>query len=290
MIGRNSSLYRVVKLSISVAFLGYVSLGRAFRRLLRVTAPATCIVLYYHSVPSKYRPAFARQMEMVARYSKPIRIDAPPILRPGARYAAVTFDDGFEDAVENAVPELVARKIPALFFITTDVLGKLAAWWPGSAPERNRRIATSEQLQQLPVEWIGIGAHTLTHPRLSALDETDARHEILESRRGLEALLGRTIGTFSFPYGDFNDRLVRWCREAGYERVFTTQPKNAFQQSDEFVVGRVAAEPTDWKLEFRLKLMGGYLWMPWASALKRRLSSSDAPAHATANATGSRNL
>lgn len=269
-IGRLSLLFRIVKLSISVVFLGYVWLGRGFRRLLARPEPATCIILYYHSVPSKYRPAFAEQMEMVARLSRPVKIDGSPILLPGTRYTAITFDDGFEDAVENAVPELVMRRIPGLFFITTGFLGEVAEWWPDPAPERNRRIATPEQLRQLPVEWISIGAHTLTHPRLSQLDEMDARREILEPRRRLETLLGRTIETFSFPHGDFNDTLVRWCREAAYKRVFTTQPKNAFQDSDEFVVGRVKAEPTDWNLEFRLKLLGGYLWMPWASALKRR--------------------
>jgi peptidoglycan/xylan/chitin deacetylase (PgdA/CDA1 family) len=164
----------------------------------------------------------------------------------------------------------VKRKVPALFFVTTGVLGQLAAWWPEAAPERNRRIATAEQLQQLPGEWIGVGAHTLTHPRLSELDQERAKREILEPRHTLEVLLGRKIETFSFPYGDFNDALVRWCREAGYKRVFTTQHKSAFEDSGEFVVGRVKAEPTDWSLEFRLKLLGGYLWRPWASALKRR--------------------
>jgi peptidoglycan/xylan/chitin deacetylase (PgdA/CDA1 family) len=269
-IGRNSFPVRVLKLSISVAFLGYVLLRRGLLRLLGRTAPATCIILYYHSVPSKYRLAFARQMEMLVRLSRPVKIDPMPVLLPGARYAAITFDDGFEDAVENAVPELVARKIPAWFFITTDFIGEVASWWPAPTPERNRRIAASEQLQQLPSEWIGIGTHTLTHPRLSRLDEAEARREILEPRRRLEDLLGRTVDTFSFPHGDFNDRLTRWCREAAYKRVFSTQPKNAFQDSEEFVVGRVKAEPTDWNLEFRLKLLGGYLWMPWASALKRR--------------------
>jgi peptidoglycan/xylan/chitin deacetylase (PgdA/CDA1 family) len=263
-------LYRVIRLSISVVFLGYLSFRRGLLQLLGGAVPATCIVLYYHSVPSKCRLAFGRQMEIVTRLTRPIKINGQANLLPGIRYAAVTFDDGFEDAVENAVPELVRRNIPALFFVTTDVLGQLATWWPRSEPERNRRIVTSEKLQQLPGEWISIGAHTLTHPRLSELAEADARREILESRRRLEVLVGSKIDTLSFPYGDFNDRLIGWCREAGYKRVFTTQAKDAFGYSNEFVVGRVKAEPTDWKLEFEIKLLGGYSWMPWASTLKRR--------------------
>jgi peptidoglycan/xylan/chitin deacetylase (PgdA/CDA1 family) len=258
-------------LVVSVGFCGYLSLRNMFSRFRGRIAPSTCIVLYYHSIPSKDREAFAKQVEMLARIARPVSVIDMPILEAGKRYAAVTFDDGFEDAVENAVPELVKRNVPAVFFVTTGVLGQPAAWWPETAPERHRPIATAEQLQQLPREWIGIGAHTVTHPRLSALDEAQAKREILEPRQKLEGLLGRKIETFSFPYGDFNDTLVRWCREVGYKRIFTTQHKNAFQPSEEFVVGRVKAEPTDWNLEFRLKLQGGYLWRPWASALKRRV-------------------
>jgi len=269
----NSVLRRALMLVVSAGFWGVLSLKRAFLRLLGRIAPPTCIILYYHSVPSKDRKAFARQVEMLARLARPVNINSVEdvsTLVPGTRYAAITFDDGFEDAIENAVPELVKRNVPAVFFVTTGVLGQPATWWPEVAPERNRRIATAEQLQQLPSEWIGIGAHTLTHPRLSQLDEAQAKREILEPREQLEALLGRKIETFSFPYGDFNEALIGWCREAGYQRIFTTQHRNAFEPSSQFVVGRVKAEPTDWTLEFRLKLLGGYLWRPWASALKRR--------------------
>jgi peptidoglycan/xylan/chitin deacetylase (PgdA/CDA1 family) len=111
----------------------------------------------------------------------------------------------------------------------------------------------------------------MTHPRLSSLAEADARYEILEPRNRLESLLGCEIRSLSFPYGDFNDNVVRWSREAGYERAFTTQHQKAFEHPKPFLVGRVKAEPTDWRLEFRLKLLGGYVWLPYAIALKRRL-------------------
>ena len=273
---RRSFLKRTVKLFVSAGFFGYISLRRVFLRLLGRSTPASCIVLYYHSIPSEYREAFAEQVAMLARLARPVNVESVPPLLPGMRHAAITFDDGFEDSLQNAVPELVKRKVPATFFVTVDVLGQLAQWWPESDPERNRRIATAEQLRQLPSQWISIGAHTATHARLSELDENDAKREILESRRKLETLLGHSVDIFSFPYGDFNEKLVSLCQEAGYKRVFTTQPKYAFQNSEEFVVGRVSAEPTDWKLEFRLKLLGGYLWLPWASSLKRRLLAASA--------------
>jgi peptidoglycan/xylan/chitin deacetylase (PgdA/CDA1 family) len=262
-------------LLISLLFLGIRSFVLYVRRLSRMKTPGTCIILYYHSIPYECREAFARQLEILSEIGQPLNPAFPPNLTPGGRYAAVTFDDAFEDAVENAVPELVQRKIPAIFFVTTGFLGQAATWWPPDRSERNSRIASTEQLRRLPPDLIEVGAHSVTHPRLSELDESDARREIVECRRSLKAILGREVNTFSFPYGDFNEQLVRLCREAGYQRVFTSESKGAFGSSAEFVVGRVAAEPTDWTIEFRVKLLGGYLWRPWASAMKRKLLRVD---------------
>src|SRR5207245_1160814 len=78
---------------------------------------------------------------------------------------------------------------------------------------------------------------------------------------------------FSFPHGSFNAKLVEWCREAGYERVFTILPTLAFSDPREFVTGRVSVEPTDWPLEFRLKLLGAYRWLPFGFGLKRKILS-----------------
>jgi len=240
-------------------------------RLLGRTPYTSCIVLYYHSIAPEQRDAFAQQMDIVLRLTKPIDGEHVPTLAAGEHYSVITFDDGFEDVVENAVPELVSRKIHAIVFVTVDGLGKTAYWWPADAPERSRRIATAEQIQQMPREWIRCGAHTMTHPRLSSVDEAQAKHEICESRRQLESLLEYRIGSFSFPFGDFDENVVRWCREGGYERVFTTQHTKAFDDPQAFMIGRVKVEPTDWRMEFRLKLLGGYVWLPWAIALKRRL-------------------
>jgi peptidoglycan/xylan/chitin deacetylase (PgdA/CDA1 family) len=262
---------RILKFLISLGYIVCILFKRALLRLLGRTPSASCIVLYYHSIAPEQRNAFAQQMDVVLRLTRPIDGEHVPSLEAGERYSVTTFDDGFEDVIENAVPELVNRGIHAIVFVTVDGLGKTAYWWPINTPERSRRIATAEQIQQMPREWISCGAHTLTHPRLSTVDEARAKHEICESRRQLESLLGYTIGSFSFPFGDYDENVVRWCREAGYERAFTTQHKKAFEDPQAFLVGRVKVEPTDWRLEFRLKLLGGYVWLPWAIALKRRL-------------------
>jgi peptidoglycan/xylan/chitin deacetylase (PgdA/CDA1 family) len=260
---------RIISLLISMALYAASSAWRRILVLCGIPPRATCVVIYYHAIGDKERQAFARQMDMVCRMTTPIAIDRMEPLQAGERYSAITFDDGFENAIRNAIPELMNRSIPATVFVTADLLGECAQWWPEPALERHELLASVERLRQLPAGLICIGSHTLTHPRLPALTEFDARRELLQSRIKLEELLNRKVTTFSFPFGDFNQELINWCRDAGYERVFTTLPQMAFSTATEFAVGRVSTEPSDWPLEFRLKLLGAYRWLPFAYSVKR---------------------
>jgi peptidoglycan/xylan/chitin deacetylase (PgdA/CDA1 family) len=103
------------------------------------------------------------------------------------------------------------------------------------------------------------------------LPEEQARVELFDSRNKLRTLLNRDITLFSFPYGATSQRLVDLCREAGYERVFTIIPTLALSDPCEFITGRIAVDPTDWPVEFRLKLLGAYQWLPKIFKLKGRL-------------------
>lgn len=263
---------RIAKLVISVSFFAAAMLWRGICALAGKRPTAIWTILYYHSVPAEMRQAFAAQMDALIRLTAPVGIDQSPSSIDGTRYSSITFDDGFEDVAKNAIPELVERNIPATIFVTVDAMGKMAGWWPESTSERVARIVTVDQIRKLPANLVNIGSHTLTHPRLPLLNEFQARRQLSASRAKLEQALQRRITAFSFPYGDFTGALLAWCRDAGYERVYTTLPANALAVPQSFAVGRVPAEPTDWPLEFYLKLLGSYAWLPYAISVKRRCS------------------
>jgi len=265
---------RVVSLLVSIAFYILNSCRCLVLLMIGREPGPTCVVLYYHAIKDEERNAFAGQMDLIRRLTEPVSLERVMPMLPNKRYSSVTFDDGFENTVRNAVPELTKRGIPATIFVTAGLLGEFAGWWPKSTPERREKLASAERLQQLPAELISIGSHTLTHPHLTALTEACARRELSESRSRLEHLLARPVTNFSFPYGAFNAQLIEWCRDAGYERVFTTLPLTAFSKPQEFVVGRVGVEPTDWALEFRLKVLGAYRWLPLAFKIKRVVVSA----------------
>ena len=265
---------RILKLAISLVFFWASALIYTFNFRKGRPRKGSCAILYYHSVPRQHRSRFARQMDLLVRWAKPVAANRTEVCQPGEKCVAITFDDGLDSIVENALPELQRRKIPATMFIVVQSLGRYPIWMPAPPDSlHGERVISLEQLRKLPSDLVTIGSHSLTHPNLCDLDAAEARTEIRNSRTELSEILGKDVLLFSFPYGAFNETLVRFCRDAGYERVFTTLPNPALIVPGEFILGRVAVEPTDWLLEFRLKIAGAYRWLPAAFALKRRLRS-----------------
>lgn len=259
---------RALKCGISLVVFLFSETQKKLSRALGKTPKGNCVVVYYHSVPASERQLFAGQLDTMLRWTRPVRSgeDADPA--SGRDRVVITFDDGFEDFLTQALPELEKRKIPATVFVIADGMNR-----EFGSETYAEKLLSLEQMRGLPAGLVTIGSHTLTHPLLTELEESEAWREIKNSRTKLEELLDRTVGEFSFPFGGFNQKLVELCRQAGYERIYTTLPAFAFEKKNQFVVGRVRVDPSDWALEFRLKLAGAYRWMPMAIALKRKVVS-----------------
>jgi peptidoglycan/xylan/chitin deacetylase (PgdA/CDA1 family) len=253
---------RLIILAISLV-VRCVDFGvRTASRLLGRTPPPCCAVLYYHEIEPDQRGKFARQMDEIVRLTQVIRADQRWRLEPGRYYSAITFDDGFVSVLENALPEMEARGIPATLFIPTGYLGKRPEWIRDPAfPGYHQKVMSADQLAGFKDHPLfSLESHSCSHPDFLKLDEDQARSEFRESKTHLERILGKKVTQFSFPYGAHDSRLVELALEAGYERVFTVEPRAAFADADEAATGRVAANPGDWPIEFRLKLLGAYRW------------------------------
>lgn len=86
---------------------------------------------------------------------------------------------------------------------------------------------SSQQLKALSSGLLEVGAHTVTHPLLAARSVPDQKAEIVGSRQMLEQDIGRTVSTFSYPFGGrdaFVDETVRLVEDAGYVLACTGLP------------------------------------------------------------------
>src|SRR5258708_35174520 len=96
---------RLANLFLSLGFVAIVSLRNLVLRLTGQRNRGTCVVLYYHGVRREHRAQFARQMYILLQRTVPTRTDHSVPLAAGPRHAAVTFDDGNLNVIENALPE-----------------------------------------------------------------------------------------------------------------------------------------------------------------------------------------
>jgi peptidoglycan/xylan/chitin deacetylase (PgdA/CDA1 family) len=88
-------------------------------------------------------------------------------------------------------------------------------------PRRDYLPCTADELRALAGSDVGtVGAHTVSHPELAHLPTGEQASEIRDSRAALEALLGRPVTLFSYPFGhphSFTSQTRRLVREAGYQ-------------------------------------------------------------------------
>lgn len=220
--------------------------------------------------------------------------------RPGQPFAALTFDDGYKDTRQFALPILEKHEAPFTLFVTTGFAERSARLWWLELEEAIRKLShiaieidgvkmalpsatTAEKyaafaeiywrlrrgpeeilldvvarlaaaagidsaalVDDLCLDWTGIedmarnrlctiGVHTLTHPRLAKLSEADMRHEIAESRRLIEAHIGRPANHLCFPVGDRSssgEREARAAKQLGFASAVTTRPGMIFPEHE----------------------------------------------------------
>ena len=114
---------------------------------------------------------------------------------------ALTFDDGFRNFREHALPLLIEKKMPATVFVVTGYCGRRNDWptQPAGAPRLD--LMSWHELDELARHGVSLGGHTVTHPHLTAIPLQRADQEMRDSRRALEDRIGRPVTTFAYPYG-----------------------------------------------------------------------------------------
>jgi len=262
-------LSRLIKLGISaVVFLR----DWCARRLSGGGQPGTCVFLTYHTVSEGGRAHFARQLAMLGRLARILPGVRVRELEKGVHHAVITFDDAFESFFQNALPALAAAKVPVLLFVPTGYLGRKSAWFDyGSENAVGEQVVSAEELQRrVREEAIEIGSHTVNHLNLAEISDEQARAELRDSRQTLESLCQRKVNSISFPYGSGGAREARLAAEAGYDFCFGVLPETLSGTIHSGLVGRVSVQPTDWDIEFKLKVLGAYRWLPRASAWKKK--------------------
>jgi peptidoglycan/xylan/chitin deacetylase (PgdA/CDA1 family) len=135
--------------------------------------------------------------------------------------------------------------------------------WAGvePAPRPTHRPLTADEVVQLGSgSLVEIGAHTVNHPVLSTLAESEQAQEIEASRRQLEGLLGRAVTSFAYPYGtraDYTDGTVAAVRRSGFTRACSNFSGLVLRRTDRWQLPRILVR--NWSGDELTRRMGEWL-------------------------------
>lgn len=166
------------------------------------------------------------------------------------RPVVITFDDGYSDFHEHALPALARRGLPSTLYVTTGFLEGGTPQVPARPPDP---MLHWSQLAELVAAGTEIGAHGHRHFQLDTLSVPGARDEITRCKVLLEDAIGAEVQTFAYPHGYSSPTVRSLTRSAGYRSAAGV--KNAFSRADDdlfslarLTVGKTTDEATlrDW--------------------------------------------
>jgi peptidoglycan/xylan/chitin deacetylase (PgdA/CDA1 family) len=237
-------------------------------------------ILFYHRVAPEADelgvtpPKFAQQMQELACRGFTV-VDLAAVthaLEAGAdrdRLIGLSFDDGYQDVADHALPVLRDLGFRATVFISTAVTDGLASftWY-----ERQPPLMSWETISKLDAQGtLRFEAHTMTHPNLLQLTNDELRREIVGSKHDLEQRLGRSVAGFCYPAGLFGDRERREVEAAGFAWAASCEPGVNTPSTDRLALRRRQIDRHDTLLDFRAKVAGGHDTPLWLRGLYRRV-------------------
>jgi len=185
----------------------------------------------YHSVDAGWESPlavlptdFARQCAWLRRHRSVLATERlVGLLADGRRTprgaVALTFDDGFADFCEHALPALQRHGLPSAMFVvarTLDDGGPRRADWLRPQPQPGPAVLSREQVLELADRGVELGSHSWAHRDLRTLDEDECVRDLRDSRELLEDLLHRPVTMLAYPYGFHAAHVREAARAAGY--------------------------------------------------------------------------
>lgn len=252
------------------------------RFILRHSAqPHGPVGLMYHSVqPGRNKPdwpwavskqQFSEQLDVLAAEGYVTPTISELFTRSQSwpeRTALITFDDGYADNLD-ACAELQRRGMRATWYVVSGSVGK-APQWPDDGRPSGRMLNPSE-LCEMQAAGMEIGSHTVNHVRLTDVDDARLMQELTDSKAALEAILGKAVTSFAYPYGAWDARCAIAAQQAGYTSACTTQTGWALRDNTPFQLRRLTVFNTDTASMLMRKLYLGSHDARWLDIAGSRL-------------------
>jgi peptidoglycan/xylan/chitin deacetylase (PgdA/CDA1 family) len=246
------------------------------------------LILVYHAIepgpsPLCISPALFREhLDCLAEAAVRVvplagLVDDLRARRPLGRSVAITFDDGFQSVVDQAVPLLAERRLPATMFCVAGHVGGRNDWRTQPAGIPVLPLAGPGSLASLAPAGVEVGSHGMDHVPLAGAPAKELERELAESKAALESLAGARVRWFAYPYGVAPPREALGRVGRLYEGACSIALRPVRPGADLLALPRVDAHYLRRPALLRavLRGLGSYLHLRRAGARARRVLRAD---------------
>jgi peptidoglycan/xylan/chitin deacetylase (PgdA/CDA1 family) len=223
-------------------------LGLAARR-----RPEDVAILLYHRIGdgtgeiSLPVEDFERQIAHLAEHERVLTLEQA--LEGDSGGVVITFDDGYRDFHDNALPVLVRHRVPATLYLATGLVAN------GTRPSPDA-LTWSQVGEAASTGLVAVGSHTHGHADLSRATEGQAEDEMRRSRALVEDHLGRACRHFAYPWAVGSPAADRAARRTFYTAALDAWRTNRRGSIDPYRLGRTPILRSDGWAFFRAKVAG----------------------------------
>lgn len=192
------------------------------------------MVPHHYVTPNQLR----RHLSALVRFGfRTIRLSDFMIQESPEKPIVLTFDDGYENFANSAVPIFQALGQTATVFAVSGLTGKCNEW-DTKQGDVTEPLMTADQLRSVRDLGFEVGSHSVSHARLTTLDQNELKAEVERSKADLEDLLGVEVTTFCYPYGAQNEAVRKAVESATYRYACSVEKGWNDQTTDPFRLRR----------------------------------------------------
>jgi peptidoglycan/xylan/chitin deacetylase (PgdA/CDA1 family) len=163
----------------------------------------------------------------------------------------LTFDDGYQDFLHNALPILESLGFTATVFVIAGMLGSMNNWTHHIEPKPQLQLLRADEVREVSERGMEVGSHTATHAWLPGLEPELLQEEVSSSRHTLSELLGQPVEGFCYPYGGVDSKVIEAVRRTHYDYGCTIFARVAWSVYD---LPRIDMAERDTQLMLAVKL------------------------------------